>query len=243
MSMWPWISLERESFWRWSPRKSSSQCHNNPVLVPLHKPPDPVKDLYGSNTYDLKTRVDIFAQKFDLTMWFFQFITGITFKWYYAIRWIVALLVWIGLWNKLRIYRVPPDPVRWSCRSFGFLWQLFMLNWMLWTKNDLKIFQSKQVNTPPKIKLVTSFMNFECQPCGIFEGLSYHKEDEVIDPIIFAATVGLGSRIKKLVSSNFMGMVSLVSVILTLELLTHVIPTRETLWSLNRRSSQESSKA
>ena len=63
------------------------------------------------------------------------------------------------------------------------------------------------------MKLVTSLINFECQPCGIFEGLSYHQEDEVIDPIIFAATSGLGNRTKKLVSSNFMGMVSSVSVI------------------------------
>ena len=47
----------------------------------------------------------------------------------------------------------------------------------------------------------------------VFEGLSYHQEDEVIDPIIFADTEGLGNRIKKLVSSNFMGMVSSVSVI------------------------------
>ena len=63
------------------------------------------------------------------------------------------------------------------------------------------------------MKLVTSLINFECQPYGIFEGLSYHQDDEVIDPIIFAATVGLGNRIKKLISSNFMGMVSSVSVI------------------------------
>ena len=56
-------------------------------------------------------------------------------------------------------------------------------------------------------------MNFECQPCGIFEGLSYYQENEVIDPIIFADTVGLGKRINKLVSSNCMGMVSLFSVI------------------------------
>ena len=63
------------------------------------------------------------------------------------------------------------------------------------------------------MKLVTYLMNFECQPCGIFEGLSYHQEDEVIDPIIFAATVGLGNRTKKLISSNFMVMVSSVSVI------------------------------
>ena len=39
--------------------------------------------------------------------------------------------------------------------------------------------------------------------------MSYHHKYEVIDPIIFAAT----ARIKKLVSSNFVGMVSSVSVI------------------------------
>ena len=88
-----------------------------------------------------------------------------------------------------------------------------MLNWMLWTKNDLQIFHRKHVNVSPNMKLVTTLINFECQPCGIFEGLSYHHEDEVIDPIIFAATVKLGDRIKKLVTSNFMGMVSSVSVI------------------------------
>ena len=88
-----------------------------------------------------------------------------------------------------------------------------MLNWMIWTKNDLKVSHRKQVNATPNMKLVTSFMNFECQPCGIFEGLSYHQEDEVIDPIIFAATLGLVNRIKKLISSNFMGMVISVSVI------------------------------
>ena len=43
--------------------------------------------------------------------------------------------------------------------------------------------------------------------------LSYHQEDEVIDPIIFASTVGLEDRINKLVSLNFMGMVSSVSVV------------------------------
>ena len=88
-----------------------------------------------------------------------------------------------------------------------------MLNWMLWNNNDLKVSHRKQVNAPSNMKLVTSVINFECQPCGIFEGLSYHQEYEVIDPIIFAATVGLGNRMKKLVSSKFMGMVNSVSVI------------------------------
>ena len=63
------------------------------------------------------------------------------------------------------------------------------------------------------MKLVSSLMNFECQLCGIFEGLSYHQEDEAIEPITFAATVGLGNIIKKLVSSKCMGTVSSVSVI------------------------------
>ena len=88
-----------------------------------------------------------------------------------------------------------------------------MLNCKLWTKNDLQIFHRKHVNVSPNMKLVTSLINFECQPCGIFEGLSYHQENEVVDPIIFAATVGLGNRIKKLVSSNFMVMFSSVLVI------------------------------
>ena len=158
---------------RWTLSTSSIQCHNNSVLVPTRKPPDPVKDLYDGQTYDLKTRVDIwtrmdvvpvengtFAHTFHLTMWFFQFITGITFKWDYVIGRSVTLLVWIGLWTKLRIYRVPPDPVRWSCRGFVFIWQAFMLNWMLWTNNDLKIFYRKQFNAPPSRKLVTSLMNF-----------------------------------------------------------------------------------
>ena len=144
MSVWPWILLEMESCLRWNMRTSSSQYHNNPVLVPPCKPPNNVKDIYDGQTYDLKIRVDIwkrmdvvlveygtFAQKFHLTMWFFLFINGIAFKWDHVIWCSIALLVWIGLWIKLRIYRVPLDPVRWSCRFFGFLWRSLMLDWML----------------------------------------------------------------------------------------------------------------
>ena len=127
MLMWPWILLVRESCRRWILITSFSQCHNNPVLVPPCKPPDPVKDLYDGHTYDLKTRVDIwkrmdvvqveyrtFSQTFHLTMWFFQFITGINFKWDYVTGRSVALLAWIGLWTKLIIYRVPTYLVRLS---------------------------------------------------------------------------------------------------------------------------------
>ena len=88
-----------------------------------------------------------------------------------------------------------------------------MFNWMLWTNNEFKVYHSKKVNAPSNMKLVTSLMYFECQTCGIFEGLSYYQESEVIDPIIFADNIGLGDRVKKVVSSNFMGIVSSVSVI------------------------------
>ena len=59
MSVWPWILLERKSYCRWILSTSSIQCHVNTVLVPPLKPPDPVKYLYDSNTYDFKTRLDI----------------------------------------------------------------------------------------------------------------------------------------------------------------------------------------
>ena len=205
---------------------SSNQCHNNPILVPYRKTHDPVNDLYDGHTYDLKIRVDIwtsmyvvpveyrkFDQTFHLTMWFFHFITGNTFKWDYVFGRNIFLMVWIGLCTKLIFYRDPPEPFRWSFRGFGFIWRLFMLNWMLWTKNDFNVSHRNQVNAPSNMKLVTSLMNFECQPYGILKVLSYHKESEVVDPIIFAATVGLGDRIKKLVSYNFMCVVISVSVI------------------------------
>ena len=80
VSVRPWISLGMDIYWCWILRTSSSQCHNNPVLVPPCKPPYHVKDLYYGQTYDLKTRVDIymsidvvpveygkFAQTFHLT--------------------------------------------------------------------------------------------------------------------------------------------------------------------------------
>ena len=86
-----------------------------------------MKDLYDGQTYDLKTTVNIwmrmdifpmeygtFAHTFHLAMRLFQFITGFKFKWDYLFGRSVALLVWIGIWTKLRIYRVPTDPVRWS---------------------------------------------------------------------------------------------------------------------------------
>ena len=82
-----------------------------------------------------------------------------------------------------------------------------MMSWMLFSKTDLKVYHRKQVNATSNINLETSLMNVECHPCGLFEVLSRHQYDEAIDPTTFAASIGLGHRIKKLVSQKFMGMV------------------------------------
>ena len=88
-----------------------------------------------------------------------------------------------------------------------------MLIWILGSKNDLKVSHRKQFNSLSNMKVATSLMNFECHSCGIFEGFLYHQEDESIDPTTFSANVGLVHIIKKLVSSNFIVIVSSASVI------------------------------
>ena len=62
MSTWLLISLERESYWRWNLRTSSTQCNKKPVLVPPRKPSNPVKFIYDGQNYDQKTRVDVWTR-------------------------------------------------------------------------------------------------------------------------------------------------------------------------------------
>ena len=145
-----------------------------------------MNDIYDGQIYDLKTRVDIwtrvdvvpaeygtFSQTFHLTMWFFQFITDIIFKWYYVLWCIISLLVWIGLWKKLRIYRVPSDPFIWSCRGFGSIWLAAIMIWLILSNNGLRVSHINKLNTPSNFSLTTSLMNFECQPCEIFDFLNH----------------------------------------------------------------------
>ena len=50
------------------------------------------------------------------------------------------------------------------------------MSWIIWSKNDLKVSQRKQVNDPSNAKLVTPLMNFKFQSCGIFEGFHTTKK-------------------------------------------------------------------
>ena len=50
-------------------------------------------------------------------------------------------------------------------------------------------------------------MNFEFNPCGIFEDISHYQENESIATNTFADSAGFVDGVMKLVSSKFMGMV------------------------------------
>ena len=52
-----------------------------------------------------------------------RFITWITFKWEYFICRIATLMVWIVICTKLRVYKLPLEPVKFSCQGFGVLWR------------------------------------------------------------------------------------------------------------------------
>ena len=108
---------------------------------------------------------------------------------------IIALLVWIGLCTKLRFYKVTPNRVRLSCQGFGYLCRAFMLSWIISSNNYLKVSHRKTVYVTSDIKLVTYLINFECRPCGIFEGFSCYQEDEAIAPTNITDTVGLEDKI------------------------------------------------
>ena len=153
--------------------------------VPPRKPPDTMRDLYYCHNFDLKIRVDIctrvyvvpvefvtFSQEFHLMVWFFQFINRISVMWAYLMWCIIDLLFWIVLWTKLRIYKVPPDPFRWYCRGFVYLWRKFVMICIIWYKNDPKVSHRMQFNATSKMKLATSLISFECHTCGKFEGFS-----------------------------------------------------------------------
>ena len=183
MLVWPWLFLDGVSSCIWITRTSSSQFHYNLVLDLPRKPYDPVMDIYDSQTCGLKTRVEIlmtihvvqleygiFAQKFHLKMWFFQLINGITLVWDYVMWHIVDLLVYIRLWTKLSIYRVPPDPVKCSFQGFSYLWWTFIMIWMLTSKN-LSLSCRNQCYAPSDARIAASLMDFECQTCGFFECL------------------------------------------------------------------------
>ena len=45
-------------------REISSKCHSKLILVPYHKPLDPMMDIYDGQNFDLKTRVDIWMRMY-----------------------------------------------------------------------------------------------------------------------------------------------------------------------------------
>ena len=52
------------------------------------------------------------SQMYHLVMCFFQFISGVAYRWYVVLCWIVVLLMWIGFWSHFRPYKAPTDQVK-----------------------------------------------------------------------------------------------------------------------------------
>ena len=93
-------------------------------------------------------------------MWLFLSIIAINLKWDYVLWLIVSLLVWIGIWTKLMIYRVPTEPVKQYFQGFGYLWIFFIVVWMILSKKDLNISCREQRYAPSDVRLDISLMAF-----------------------------------------------------------------------------------
>ena len=66
-----------------------------------------------------------------LTLWLSRFINGIYSMWDYVLWCLVFLLMWIGIWKKLMMYRVTPYPIKWYCQGFGYRCISFMIIYII----------------------------------------------------------------------------------------------------------------
>ena len=72
-------------------------------------------------------------------MWLSKFINGIASMWDCVLWCIVSLLVWIGIWKKMKMYRVPPYPIKWYCQGFGYICISFMMIYIPIPKKGLNL--------------------------------------------------------------------------------------------------------
>ena len=123
-------------------------------------------DICNGQTYVQKTRADIltsmyvvtveygiFPHMFHLEIWFFQFINGINLMWDYVLWNILDVLVWIGLWKFLRIYRVSPYPLKWYCWGFVYMWQEFTMIYMILPNKYLSLSLRNKYYSPSYVSL------------------------------------------------------------------------------------------
>ena len=111
--VYPCLLLDNEIYWSLILSTSYIQSYSNPILLASCKPPDHVMDNYDGQNFSLKLRFHvwtgldvvmvacvIYPRTLHMSIWLFQFITGVTFRWDYVMCWIVDMLVWIVIWKK-----------------------------------------------------------------------------------------------------------------------------------------------
>ena len=132
--VWPCISIERKSYLSCSLRTSSVHFHGKPDFFHSCKTTNTLMDMYmtvrlmvlkkgGYTDKDGCGSVGVWNIYHNIwfTMWFCQFINCIAFRWYYVLWCIVSILMWIGILEKLKMYRVPPYPIKWYCQGFVYI--------------------------------------------------------------------------------------------------------------------------
>ena len=137
LSVWYWLSLERKRYWSSSLRTSSSQCHSWLILFPHHKPLDPMMDIYDSQNFDLKTRLDIWMSMYvnsrlrgrDIVVRVWgQGPGSVTVNWFWfltinhLILWWISMTVRLLTWNQGWIYG-------WGCIWFQYNKVLLVCYW------------------------------------------------------------------------------------------------------------------
>ena len=133
-------------------------------MVHLQKPPYPVIYLYESQDFDLKTRVYILMrinvvpveyatldQMFHLIMCFFQSAADINFIWNGVLWWFVGICVCIGIWNSLRLYRLPVYPVNWFSDLRFYKIPLDLVKWYHW-RGNIKFRECRSKDTTLEIE-------------------------------------------------------------------------------------------
>ena len=97
-----------------------------------------------------------------LTLWLSRFINGIASMWDYMLWCIVSLLMWTGIWKKLRMYRVNPLQIKWYCQGFGYRCISFMIIYIIIPKIGLSLSHRRQYYAPSYVSFITYLMYFGC---------------------------------------------------------------------------------
>ena len=78
--------------------------------------------------------------------------------------------MWIGIREKLMMYRVPPYPIKGYSQGFGYICISFMMIKIIIPKKGLSLSHRKQYYSPSDVRVMNYLMYFECYLCEFSGG-------------------------------------------------------------------------